>query len=596
MPERQAKKIVEPKPKNLAEPEINLREEAEKDYSTQEKASLNRLSTLLRIQMERKSEALRLWVPLPPQEKFHQSKVRTRLIRGGNRSGKTLAACIEVARAVTNQDPYGKYPKKGDWYLVTEQWGEVGRVIYPKLFKKGAFKVIRDQETGLMRAYNPLDPKDRARESKAKESPPLIPKRLIQHIAWHEKKHYQPSRIDLKTGWTMHFFSGDAKPPSGSAIDGALLDEEIPESEWFIELNSRIAEREGVIIWSATPEVGTDQFHDYCAKAQEQSHLLPHEREFEEFKLSVLDNPHFSERGKAGMAGALSDADYQVRILGEFASAGRVIFPEFNLREHGIPYFEIPKSWTYYAAVDPGRQICAVLFGAVPDPMDMVDREDPFDLLLFDELYIPRCTAALFAESMEYKCRERDWESFVIDLHGSRVTEAGSGRSIYDHYKEALEKKGVQNRRHKHNFAFGDDNVKGSIERCRYYLGKRRVHEDVEGEATTPRVRILCDVDPRGLYHSRLPNFVSEIGRWKYKVQKVRHGAQAAPTDEPETRGLNHLMHCFRYLCGLNPTYVIPQTRRRTAIESFLDREQRAFNRQQQGALKPASFSPAGRS
>lgn len=553
---------------------------------------MKRVQDLLVEQIQRKSEALKLWEPTSIQDDFHKSICRVRLIRGANRSGKTNAAAVEVARAVTGTDPYNKYPKSGEIYVVTEQWGEVGRVIYPKLFLPGAFKVIKDKSTGLLRAYRPWSDEDKHRAGHAKNAAPLIPARYISRIAWHEKKLNQPKLVEIVNGdgtWIIHFFSGDSKPPSGSSIDMAWLDEEIKEAEWFVELNSRIAEREGVIVWTATPEIGTDQFHDYCQKATDQTHLLPHERDVEEYKLRLADNPHLSEAAKAGMASMLSDQDYQIRIEGEFASVGRIIFPEYKKQLHGVEYFEVPKSWTHYAAIDPGHQICAVLLGAVPDPMDMLDREDPFDLVLFDEIYIPKCSAKIFAEQFERKVRDYDLEDMVIDMHGSRVTEAGSGLSIYDQYAAALADKGVECNRRRHGFALGDDDVKSSIERCRYYLGLRQAYEDRPGKPTTPRVRVMCKRDDRGQLQTQLPNFDWEIVRWKYKV------VAGHATEEPETRGRVHLMACFRYLCGLNPRYVPRAYKRKNDMVSWLEREQRAFDRQNSSLPRQGLvFGPAG--
>ena len=48
---------------------------------------------------KRKLESLRLYEPLPLAEQFHESKAYERILLGSNRSGKTLAAAVEVARA-----------------------------------------------------------------------------------------------------------------------------------------------------------------------------------------------------------------------------------------------------------------------------------------------------------------------------------------------------------------------------------------------------------------------------------------------------------------------------------------------------------------
>src|SRR5262249_54231171 len=75
-----------------------------------------------------------------------------RLVVGGNRSGKSACAAVEVARAACGCDPFGKYPK-GPMriYCVGKDQKHIGQVMYPLLFKEGAFKIIKDKKTGRWR-------------------------------------------------------------------------------------------------------------------------------------------------------------------------------------------------------------------------------------------------------------------------------------------------------------------------------------------------------------------------------------------------------------------------------------------------------------
>lgn len=569
-------------PPPLKRNKIDLSDLARNDRTTARGRAAQQLVDITRILIQRAAEGLRLYEPLPVQADFHASHCRTRLVRGSNRAGKTLVAAVEVARAVTNTDPHKKYPKSGDVYIVSEQWGEIGRVIYPKLFMKGAFKVIRDKVTREIRAYKPWDPDDAARASEAKEAEPLIPKRMLaKPIAWHDKKLNQPEVVELKTGWRLHFFSGESKPPSGSAIDIAWLDEEIPEALWFVELNSRIAEREGVMIWTATPEIGTDQFHDYCQKAQEQILLPADLRDVEEYKMTLAENPHLSEKSKKGMASLLGDQDYEVRILGEFASTGRVIFPEYQRRTHCIDWFEVPKNWTHYAAIDPGHQVCAVLIGAVPDPADMVDRPDPFDLLLYDELYIPKCNAKMFAAAFEQKTRYFDFEDWVIDMHGARITDIGSGITVYEHYRAELEQLGVTCHRRGSGFGVGDDDIDGTIERARQLLS-------VNPMTGHPRLRVMAKLNDHGQFRPLLPNFDYELTRWKYKTVK------GIVTSVPEDRGRVHQMANLRYLVGMKPKFVPQRRQPRSAFEDQIERMRRKAERQNIVPGAALRFGPVG--
>src|SRR3972149_1588114 len=68
----------------------------------------------------------------------------------------SLAHFVEIARALTGQDPYGKYPKR-DGLAVCVAYGErhIGTVIHRYLFRWGAFKMIRDLGSGDWRTYRP---------------------------------------------------------------------------------------------------------------------------------------------------------------------------------------------------------------------------------------------------------------------------------------------------------------------------------------------------------------------------------------------------------------------------------------------------------
>lgn len=499
-------------------------------------------------------------------------------------SGKTNSAAVEVARCVSRKDPYNKYPKSGDIYIVSEQWGEIGRVIYPKLFKAGAFKAIKDHETKEYRAFNPTTDADRAAD--AVPAGPLIPKRLLaKPIAWHDKKLEQPERIELTTGWTIHFFSGESKPPSGSAIDLAWLDEEITRAEWFVELNSRVAERDGKIMWTATPEVGTDQFHDYCTQAEDQLILPAHERDIEQWHLTLADNPHLTEKAKAGMASMLTDVDYEVRILGNFAGAGRVIFPEYSARTHCIDRFEVPKTWTRYLSVDPGHTICAVLFAAVPNPQDMVMGgpwgSEPFEMVLYDELYIPKCTAVKLAEAMRKKTEHDDFEDFVIDMHGARQTQMASGVTVIDEYQREIEAAGVVCRRRQSRFVGGNPDTKGGIEACRRYLAP-------DPHTGAPRIRIMGHRGDNGIIKPLLDKLDWEMKHWKNKT------VRGQVTEEPETKGRVHQVANLRYLCSMNPQYVPQVYRRNSPLQDQLEMLKRKQDMMFPRPSQPLTFAPAG--
>jgi Terminase-like family. len=474
----------------------------------------------------RQIEGLNLYEPLPIQAAFHESKARQRVIRGSNRSGKTIAAAVEIARALTGTDPHGKYPlKDGRCFATGLDLMFVGQVFYRKLFRPGAFKMIRDPGTTLWRAYRPWDPADKARRKEAKPAPPLIPPRLIESIAWENKAKSVPKVVKLTTGWEILFFSSEGKPPQGMDLDLVWFSEEIDDEDWYPEMAARLLDRQGRFVWDATPQVGNDKLLELSERA-DRDRGRPNAA-VEEFVSLLDENPHIEDEEKRLLADLLDDDQARVRIHGEFAAHGLRVFPEFSLAVHGRDLQPGP-DWTRYMAVDPGRQVCAVLFGAVPPP-----GQHPFDLLLYRELYLRNCSAAQFGEAVAKATQGEDFEAFLIDHHMGRQTEMGSGETVEYQYARELKKRGVRSRRTLSGFLPGTDDVLGGIELVRNALR-------VDPETGSSRLVIS-----KGC----VPNFVEEAKRYRYKK------SGRIVTDVPETRGNVHLMATVRYLVGSRPRW-----------------------------------------
>lgn len=514
---------------------------------------------LLVEQANRGAESLKLYEPLPVQEEFHKSRCPTELLRGSNRGGKTLPAAVEVARAVTGQDPHGKYPRRdGRCFAVGKDLDHVGQVMYRKLFRSGAFKMIRDEVSHQWRAFRRWDPKDVAREAEAKPAPPLIPKRFIKEIAWENKKENIPSIIRLTTGWELSFYSSLGKPPQGSDLDLGWFDEEIVDPEWYPEMIARMLDRRGRLIWSATPQAGTDQLYELHEQAAEQ-HGRPDAR-VREFVILLAENPHIREEDKRIFASALSEEDRRVRIGGDFALLSFKIYPEFSMLVHGMKLEIVPPHWTRYAVIDPGHQVCAVLFGAVPPPI-----EGNF-LLLYDELYLRECSAFKFGEAMATKCQGVGFEAFYIDSHMALHTEVGIGKSVGQQYTDALRERKIASRRTGSSFLYASDDIDAGLLAVKDLL---RIRSD-----SKPRLRVR---------EGFLPNFEYEIKR--YHRKRLPGGLVS---DKPDARKANHLMDDLRYFALASPRYVAAPAevvRVAGALKAFRDKQSRRATRDGQEGL-----------
>ena len=476
----------------------------------------------------RRAESLRLYEPLPTQLAFHASLAAERIIIGGNRGGKTLPAAVEIARAVSGCDPYGKYPlRDGRAYCIGRDGRHIGAVMWRKLGRAGAFSIIRDRETGLWRAYRPWMPDDMERRSESRPAPPLIPPRLIQKIAWDNKAENCPSLVTLTTGWEISFISSNADPSKGTDIDLAWFDEELEHQDWYAETAARLVDRSGRFIWSATPQTGTEALYSLHERAHTQRDCQrPTTAEF----ITRLDeNPYVLDEQKLLLADkCVSEEEYRVRILGEWAIHSYKIYPEYNRIVHQVPHFEPPRNWTRYVSIDPGRQVCAALFLAVPPPGSKDLRSKYF---LYDELYIKDCNADMFGRAMREKCFDQDIRSFIIDGNMGRNTEMGSGKTVEEQYAEALKRYGVRSYDTGSGFVYASDGVEAGILACRELL--RRSDELIPSVVVSDRC-VAFDKEIR-MYHNR---------RIAGKIM-----------DKPDPKSANHLMDCFRYLALYEPQY-----------------------------------------
>lgn len=488
----------------------------------------------------RRIEALRLYRPTQMQEKVHESRASEILVIGGNRSGKSLCTFVEDARAVCGKDPYGKYPEKdGILAIVGKDWKHIGLVVYPMLFMAGAFKIIKDEQSGEWRAYNPVT--DAHRERDAKPAPPLIPPRMVKKKSWVLKSARYIQSCELTNGWQIYFFSSEGEPPQGWKASRVHIDEDVNNGDaWVPEMQARLSDLRGVLSWSAMPHSRNDSLQNLAERADKLAEQGVENPSIVKFVLRFLDNPHIPDGEKAKRIeawSALGEDVLRMRSEGEFISDSILCYPTFAMHVHGydrtsLENLTVPSDWCRYLAIDPGHAVTSVLFAAVPPDESM--------LLIYDQLYIRNCNAIVFGEKMKEKCMGQTFYAFLIDMHGGRLREIGSGRLPVELYTEELKKQGVASETTGHSFLAGCDDIQARMSAVRNYL-----HIRPEGQ---PTLRVL---------RNAVPDLEREIRRYKHKTQLV--GGAYVVTDQPNTRGEVHACQCLEYLCAYRPRYHKPK-------------------------------------
>lgn len=544
------KRITDPEPEYVVPPEIPREAPDPTRLTIRETEEFK--GVLAEIHA-RRNEALKIFRPLPEQERFFASNADERLAIGGNRGGKTTATMIEIARAVTGQDPYDKYPKEdGIFILVAIDLSKCAKVFYKKLFKKGAFWIVRDPETREWRPFDPDADADLADE--AKPAPPLIPKRFIASISWENKKDEIPKTVRLINGWELWFYSSGGEWPQGVDVDGVAFDEELERDGWYDEMSARLADRRkknrktghvksGKFIWSATPQSGTVQLFELYSRAVEEAEGYtealergekPEPPSIQVFEFGIDSNQYIATHAKDALKKKYANKpeEYKVRIEGKFALFGALVYPEFAPKGvHGVPAFPIPDDWTIYAIIDPGRQVCAVLFFAIAPPKsEWAGRK-----IICDELYIRRCNAKIFAEQFVRRVGGRPIEAGVIDHRAGRITEIGSGKTHEQQYSDALKAQNFKFERGGHGFLWSSDDVKAGIEAVQNAL------HIVEGKTELV------------VMHDKAPNCCREMTKYSY-----RKTPSGVITDEPIKLN-DHTCDDVRYACAMKLPWVKPR-------------------------------------
>jgi len=187
----------------------------------------------------RRNMAVSMFRPMEHQEPFFRLYAREQLLRGGVRAGKSACAAENFAltamdMSITLNDgttiPMRQPHQKGKclrMWVIGYDSKHIGQTIYRLLFRKGLFKIIKDEQTGLYRSYRPWDADDKKREKESKDSPPLIPSRYIKPNSWdwENKKGKEFKSVVIRDPVTdvdlaeIYAFSSKADPKAGDPVD-----------------------------------------------------------------------------------------------------------------------------------------------------------------------------------------------------------------------------------------------------------------------------------------------------------------------------------------------------------------------------------------
>lgn len=270
-----------------------------------------------------------------PQDDFHRSEAKIRLVTGGNRSGKSECGIIEAIWHALGTHPYKKIKTPNSGWIVSLD-----------------FPTSRDVAEQKLRRWLP---------------PYEIKK-------WDE----QERNVYLRNGSVIGLKScdQDVNKFGGSAKHWIYFDEE-PTGERgyriYQECLMRTIDFRGKVWFTMTPVLGMSWSFD------ELYERAAYDKDIFVVSIETYENPFLNRDEIDNMAKKFSKEELDMRLKGKYIQFSGLVFKELDKNVHFIEPFHIPKDWPKFRSIDHGiRNPTACLWGAV---------NDKEELYIYDEYY-----------------------------------------------------------------------------------------------------------------------------------------------------------------------------------------------------------------
>lgn len=516
----------------------------------------------------REREALNLFRPLPHQVPIFTSRARELLIVGGSRAGKSMCMAAEISAAALGVPIIGpdgkplpmKYrkPPLTIWLIGKE---ENHSSTWHRLLLEDQYelKIVRDDQTGQWRAFNPLTDKGR---TDFEIMGPFIPHRCIEGgykkgIFWEKPRDKQFNNIRLTNGTVLKFYASSSEVKKGDPVDIVAIDEHIKYSEHYNEWQVRLSDRKGRIIWAICPDTkrnaALNALQDRCKKHEGKENPW-----FQRIVLRFTDNPYIDEEEKQIRRESMDRRHWLNRDAGELLEGDSTVYPEWDENRHGSPSIHeklddaadkvlresggaIPDDWCRELILDPGSAHPGVLMCALPPPSLGVDCG-----IIYDELYLPNSDPMTLAEELAKKTRGQHFYRFIIDGRAAMQRTIGTalGKNTYILYAEAFKHFGIACELTGSNFVLSP---------CDWLAGIQAVRGRLANSAVTGRPWLR-------FVRNRCYNFCRMMESYEHAID-----AHGFIEDKPAPKQIDCLTDCVRYWVASEPFYSEPPKREQPA-------------------------------
>lgn len=441
-------------------------------------------------------EALSLYRPMPHQLAAHQSKAAELMIRGGKRSGKSVAGAFEFASRILGIPLIGpngkpiplKYPvstpdSPRQYWIIGWDMSH-SATIHRLLFQRGmggTLRAIRDLKTGQWRIYNRASASDAARYSESVLTEPLIPRRFLKTpeedaFSWEMKKSYWFNSFELINGAIVYYWPSSGKSPKqGEAVSGIWIDEDIQAPGHLKEWQDRLTDMNGWFMWTVWPHTKNNaliSLLDRAAIAESED-----EPRIQSFQFVMTENEFLTEEGKDAALGRMStDDEIARRNRGELL-LDQLSMYDYSSRRHLLKRYDegeprdknraidvlrrlitvnsrLPAEFCRYLSIDPSNTRTACLSFAVPPPV--WDGIVMGNLCIVEwELVVRKYSATMLARELTGLMSGYGYEAFIMDQAIGRQTNTGRDEQVFEVYANAFRARGLESRQTLNSFIPG---------------------------------------------------------------------------------------------------------------------------------------------
>jgi phage terminase large subunit-like protein len=263
----------------------------------------------------------------PKQVTFHKSPAKGRQFLGGNRSGKTVAGCVEAVYRARGEHPYldvHPAPTRGRSVAVDFTYG-TSQIVIPELKK-------------------------------------WIPPSMLINGSWSDSYNGETRELTFENGSTIEFrsYDQDLEKFAGVSRHWTWFDEEPPHGI-FKESLMRLIDTRGVWWMTMTPVEGmTWTYKNIYQKRFTDPAIFVVEVEMDE-------NPYLPHEEKEEYLSMLDENDLLARKQGRYIEIAGVIWPQFGKHNIIDPWIPTPREdYLFFNMMDHGfNNPTAWLWGAV---------------------------------------------------------------------------------------------------------------------------------------------------------------------------------------------------------------------------------------